>query len=159
MNIKGIPNINPYATLMPKQAQVRNKANKPNEITNPLKKDMVDTVEITNLSHADKVELKRRAALDKVSPKEALMAALATAPNDDDVERSKALAAKFAPIQNKVFSGKKLTPEEKQFLQKHYPEFAATAQVTEQAIEQLRNQVKHYGSKEEVSQLITERKI
>lgn len=47
MNIKGIPNINHYATMMAKQAQVRNKANEPDEKTNPVKKDIVDTVEIT----------------------------------------------------------------------------------------------------------------
>lgn len=159
MNIKGIPDINHYATPMAKQTQARNKANKLDEITNPVKKDIVDTVEITNLSNADKVELERRAALDKVSPKEALMAALTTAPNNDDVERSKALAAKFAPIQNKMFSGKKLTAEEKQFLQKHYPEFATTAQRIEQEIEQLRNQVKHSKSKEDANRLIMEKKI
>lgn len=46
---------------------------------------MVDTVEITNLSDADKVELERRAALDKVSPKEAIIAGLTIALNNDNV--------------------------------------------------------------------------
>lgn len=144
---------------MAKQTQVRNKTNKPDEITNPIKNDIVDTVEITNISDANKIELERRAALDKVSPKEALMAALTTAPNNDDVERSKALAAKFAPIQNKMLSGKKLTAEEKQFLQKYYPEFATTARRIEQEIEQLRNQVRHSKSREDANRLIMEKKI
>lgn len=109
--------------------QARNKENKPNEVTSSFKKGIVDTVEITSLSDSDKAEFERRVALDKISPKEALMAALATAPNNDDVERSKALAAKFAPIQNKILSGKELTSEEKQFLQKYYPGYLATTKI------------------------------
>ncbi len=129
MSIRGIPNTSYYTTMMNKENQARSKGNKSDEVNNSIKKATVDTVEITKLSDSDKAELERRAALDKVSPKEALMAALATAPNNDDVERSKALAAKFVPIQNKILSGQKLTPEEKQFLQKHYPRYLSSARI------------------------------
>lgn len=129
MNIKGISSINHYTIMKEKQNQARNKENRPGKVNNSIKKDMVDTVEITTLSDSDKAELERRAALDKVNPKEALMAALATAPNNDDVERSKALATKFVPIQNKILSGKELTLDEKQFLQKHYPGYLATTRI------------------------------
>ena len=147
------------SNTMSKQSQVENKKNKPIETTNSLKKDMVDTVEITNLSDADKKEIERRVALDKISPKEVLMAALETAPNNDDVERSEKLAAKFVPIQNKMLSGQQLTTEEKQFLQKYYPEFAATAQRIEQEMVQLSNQVKDAKSKEDASRLIMDKKM
>lgn len=117
------------------------------------------TVEITAISAQERAELVRRAALDKVSPQEAFMAALATAPNTEDVERSKELAAKFSPIQAKMLSGKPLTAEEKSFIQEHYPELFAIAQRVEQEVKELRNQVKNSSSKEESNRLISEKKM
>ena len=160
MNINRVSNINQYATMLTKQTQVQNKAHKTTELTaSSAKNNNVDTVEITVISDLEKAELERRAALDKVSPQEALMAALATAPNNEDVERSKELAAKFGPIQAKMLAGKPLTTEEKSFIQKHYPELAAIGQRVEREVQELRNQVKNSNSKEESSRLIMEKKM
>lgn len=122
MNINRLSNTNQYATMLAKQTQVQNKSGNSTKETTPLMKNYnADTVEITGITDQEKAELERRAAVDKVSPNEAFMAALVTAPNNEDVERSKELAAKFRPIQAKVLAGRPLTAGEKSFMQKHYP--------------------------------------
>ena len=74
-----------------------------------------DLVEISSIPEWERGVLEQRAIADSVSPKEALLAALATQPNAKEVEQNKALAAKATAIQNKMLSGKKLTGAEESF--------------------------------------------
>ena len=53
------------------------------------------------------------------------------------------LAAEFTKIQSKMLAGKKLSGEEKKFLQEHYPEHAARAQMIEAEAEQLERSLKN----------------
>lgn len=159
MNINGISNITPYTSMRVKQTALENDTVKYSETAISVKNRIVDTVEIVGISDAEKMELERRAAVDKVTPKEVLAAALASAPNNEDVERSKALSEKFIPIQNKMLAGKPLTPAEKNFMQKNYPEWSAIAQRVEQEVQQLREQIKKSGSSEEANKIIMEKKM
>jgi hypothetical protein len=100
-----------------------------------------------------------QAFCDTVSPGEVLRAFIETDPNRERVERSKALAAKFRPIQDKMLSGKLLTAEEKSFMQEHFPDWIPIIQRIEQEIQQLRNELRHSSSKEEKDRIITEKKM
>ena len=59
----------------------------------------------------------------------------------------------FAKIQNKMLAGKKLSGKEKKFLQEHYPEHAARANMIEAEAEQLERSLKNCKSKDEVQQV------
>ncbi|MDR0325494.1 MAG: hypothetical protein LBI19_05290, partial [Oscillospiraceae bacterium] len=104
-------------------------------------------------------ELERRAELAKISPQEALTAFIETDPNRADVERSKALSAKFIPIQQKLRAGKELTPAEKSFIQEHYPEMYAQAMQIEQEVAQLKAQLRNSNSKEEANKIYMQTKM
>ena len=80
-------------------------------------------------------------------------------PNRAEVERSIELSKKFVPIQNKLFAGKKLSPEEKAFLQEHFPEYYAKAMQIEEEAAQLKKRLRAAGSKEEAAQIYMEAKI
>ena len=124
-------------------------------IQNP---DTGEMVEISSISEKQREEWDYRHEANSVSPQEAMLAFLATAPNSDEVEESKALGAKYAKIQDKMLSGKKLTGKEMSFLQEHYPQAAALASRMEQESEQLEKRLQSSKSKQEAHQIYTEAK-
>ena len=94
-----------------------------------------------------------------VTPQEALLAALATAPHSDEVEENKALAAKAAKMQDKMLSGQALTGEEKSFLRANFPQLADMADCMEQEAEQLKKSLEGSKSKEEKYQTYIDAKM
>ena len=94
-----------------------------------------------------------------VTPQEALLAALATAPHSDEVEENKALAAKAAKMQDKMLSGQALTGEEKSFLRANFPQLADMADCMEQEAEQLKKSLEGSKSKDEKYQAYIDAKM
>ena len=94
-----------------------------------------------------------------VTPQEALLAALATAPHSDEVEENKALAAKAAKMQDKMLSGQTLTGEEKSFLRANFPQLADMADRMEQEAEQLKKSLEGSKSKDEKYQTYIDAKM
>ena len=124
-------------------------------IKNPKTGEMV---ELSSISEETRERWEHHEAIMSVSPQEALIAALASAPNSDDVEAAQALGAKYAKIQDKMLAGKKLTGQEKRFLQEHYPEVAAQAARVEQEVAQLKKKLQGSKSKEEARQIYMDAK-
>jgi hypothetical protein len=108
---------------------------------------------------AMKAELARRAYWNSVSPAEFLRMFEENDPNRASVEQSKALSAKFVPIQQKLLAGKQLSPAEKSFIQEHYPSLYAQAMKIEQEVEQLKTRLQNSKSKEEANQIYLETKM
>lgn len=118
-----------------------------------------DLVEISSIPEWERGVLEQRVIDDSASPKEALLAALATQPNAKEVEQNKALAAKATAIQNKMLSGNKLTDAEKNFLRENFQNLAAMADRMEQEARQLENSLKGSKSKEEANQIYMDAKM
>lgn len=97
--------------------------------------------------------MEERELKQSTTPQEALLAALATAPNSDEVELNKQLAAKATKMQNKLLQGKRLSGEEIRFLREHFPHPAAIADRMEQEVSQLEKGLKGCKSKEEARQV------
>ena len=100
-----------------------------------------------------------RAESQKISINEAYRRFMETAPGNDEVERSKALSAKFIPIQAKMRMGKPLNGEEKAFIREHYPELYAQAMQIEQEIKAFKAKLQTSGSKEESQRICMEAKL
>jgi len=100
-----------------------------------------------------------RAESQKISINEAYRRFMETAPGNEEVERSKALSAKFIPIQAKIRMGKSLNSEEKAFIREHYPELYAQAMQIEQKIQAFKARLKASGSKEESQRIYIEAKM
>gem|GEM_PF-5027690 len=100
-----------------------------------------------------------RAESQKISINEAYKLFMETAPGNDEVERSKALSAKFIPIQAKMRMGKSLTAEEKGFIREHYPELYAQAMQIEQEVQALKAKLQASGSKEESQRIYMDAKM
>jgi len=124
-------------------------------IRNP---DTGEMVELDSVSEWQRDRWERREQANSVSPHEAMIGFMATDPNAESVERSKQMAAKYAPIQQKMLAGKKLTGEEKAFLQENYPAIAAIAERMEQEAEQLERSLQRCESKDEARQVYMEAK-
>ena len=97
--------------------------------------------------------MEEREIKQSTTPQEALLAALATAPNSDEVELNKQMAAKATKMQNKLLQGKRLSGEEIRFLREHFPHLAAIADRMEQEVQQLEKGLKVCKSKEEARQV------
>lgn len=110
-----------------------------------------DLVEISSIPEWERGVLEQRVIDDSASPKEALLAALATQPNAGEVEQNKALAAKATALQNKMLSGNKLTGAEKSFLRENFQNLVEVADRMEQEARQLENSLKSSRSKEETN--------
>ena len=118
---------------------------------------------IRNPSTGEMVELSsvpewQREQANSVSPEEAMIGFMATAPHSEEIELDKQRAAEFTKIQSKMLAGKKLSGEEKKFLQEHYPEHAARAQMIEAEAEQLERSLKNCKSKDEAQQVYMDAK-
>lgn len=118
-----------------------------------------DKVEISSLTDAQVEELNHWHDLQLVSPQEAMIGFLATAPHADEIEENKKLAAKCEKIQNKMLSGQKLKPDEKIFLRENYPELAAKAEQMELQAEQLEKQLKARKSNDAANKIYLEAKM
>lgn len=118
--------------------------NKSGLIKNP---DTGEMVEISTISEKQREEWDRRHDLNYVSPQEAMLGFLATAPHADEIEADQARGAKFSKIQDKMLAGKKITGAELKFLQENYPEMAATAKRMEQEAAQLEQKLKGVKTK------------
>lgn len=112
-----------------------------------------EMVPLSSLSDVEKRNLVERACSKLISPTEAAILFKDADPNAEEIEADKARAAKFRPIQNKMFAGKKLTGQEMNFLREYYPEFATTAERAEaeaKALEQKLNACKNHTDAQRV---------
>lgn len=127
-NFGNLASIKQQAQAVAKRVEAESKARRAEqEATGLMKNADGDMVEISSIPEWEREVLEQREITNSVSPKEALLAALATAPNSEEVEQNKALAAKASAMQNKILSGQKLTGAEKSFLQNNFPNLAAMA--------------------------------
>lgn len=118
-----------------------------------------EMVEISSLTEKQVDELNHWHDIMSVSPQEAMIGFLATAPNSDEVEEDKQRAARMSKIQDKMLAGQKLTNDEKSFMREHYPEMAAKADQMEQVAEQLAKRLQGSKSKKESQQIYMEEKL
>lgn len=118
------------------------------------------TGEMVELSSVPEWKRERweREQANSVSPEEAMIGFMATAPHSEEIELDKQRAAVFTKIQNKMLAGKKLSGKEKKFLQEHYPEHAARAEMIEAQAEQLERSLKSCKSKDEAQQVYMDAK-
>lgn len=123
------------------------------ERTGLIKNENGEMVPISSLSEKEISVLEERELKQSTTPQEALLAALATAPNSDEVELNKQMAAKATKMQNKLLQGKRLSGEEIRFLREHFPHLAAIANRMEQEVQQLEKGLKGCNSKEEARQV------
>ncbi|MGI6752538.1 MAG: hypothetical protein ACOX4U_08055 [Anaerovoracaceae bacterium] len=159
-NFGSLASIKKQAQIVADRVEAESKARKAEqEATGLMKNAKGDLVEISSIPEWEREELERRAIADSVSPKEALLAALATQPNAEEVEQNKALAAKATAMQNKMLSGNKLTGAEKSFLRENFPNLAAMADRMEEEARQLENSLKSSKSKEEANQIYMDAKM
>lgn len=159
-NFGSLASIKKQAQIVADRVEAESKARKAEqEATGLMKNAKGDLVEISSIPEWEREALEQRAIADSVSPKEALLAALATQPNAEEVEQNKALAAKATAIQNKMLSGKKLTGAEKSFLRENFQNLAAMADRMEQEARQLENSLKGSKSKEEANQIYMDAKM
>lgn len=159
-NFGSLASIKKQAQTVAARVEAESKARKAEqEATGLMKNAKGDLVEISSIPEWEREVLEQRAIADSVSPKEALLAALATQPNVEEVEQNKALAAKATVIQNKMLSGKKLTGAEKSFLRENFQNLAAMADRMEQEAIQLENSLKGSKSKEEANQIYMDAKM
>lgn len=159
-NFGSLASIKKQAQAVANRVEAESKARKAKqEATGLMKNAKGDLVEISSIPEWEREVLEQRAIADSVSPREALLAALATQPNAEEVEQNKALAAKATVIQNKMLSGKKLTSAEKSFLRENFQNLAAMADRMEQEAIQLENSLKGSKSKEEANQIYMDAKM
>ncbi len=159
-NFGSLAIIKKQAQTVADRVEAESKARKAEqEATGLMKNAKGDLVEISSIPEWEREVLEQRAIADSVSPKEALLAALATQPNAEEVEQNKALAAKATAMQNKMLSGKKLTGAEKSFLRKNFQNLAAMADRMEQEAMQLENSLKGSKSNEEAKQIYMDAKM
>ncbi|MEG0777734.1 MAG: hypothetical protein RSG55_02685, partial [Oscillospiraceae bacterium] len=152
--------IKKQAQAVANRVEAESKARKAEqEATGLMKNAKGDLVEISSIPEWEREVLEQRAIDDSVSPQEALLAALATAPNSEEVEQNKALAAKATAMQNKMLSGQKLTGAEKSFLRENFQNLAAMADRMEQEAQQLENSLKGSKSKEEANKIYMDAKM
>ena len=124
-------------------------------IRNPSTGEMV---ELSSVPEWQRERWERQEQANSVSPEEAMIGFMATAPHSEEIELDKQRAAEFTKIQSKMLAGKKLSGEEKKFLQEHYPEHAARAQMIEAEAEQLERSLKNCKSKDEAQQVYMDAK-
>lgn len=159
-NFGSLVSIKKQAQTVADRVEAESKARKAEqEATGLMKNAKGDLVDISSIPEWEREVLEQRAIADSVSPKEALLAALATQPNAEEVEQNKALAAKATAIQNKMLSGNKLTGAEKSFLRENFQNLAAMADRMEQEARQLENSLKGSKSKEEANQIYMDAKM
>ena len=125
-------------------------------IKNP---DTGEMVELSSISEETRQKWNDREEILSISPGEAYILFAAADPNAESVERSKALGARCAKIQDKMLAGKKLSGAEKEFLREHFPEMAAKAERMEQEAEQLKKKLQGCTSKEEAQQAYMDAKM
>jgi len=118
-----------------------------------------DMVEISSLTQKEVDWLNDWHDTRLVSPKEAMIGFMATAPHADEVEESKRLGAKCEKLQNKMLQGQKLTGAEKSFLREHYPQLASTADRMEAEAEGLKKKLQGCKSKEAADKAYLEAKM
>lgn len=159
-NFGNLASIKKQAQAVANRVEAESKARKAEqEATGLMKNAKGDLVEISSIPEWEREVLEQRAIDDSVSPQEALLAALATAPNSEEVEQNKALAAKATAMQNKMLSGQKLTGAEKSFLRENFQNLAAMADRMEQETQQLENSLKGSKSKEEANKIYMDAKM
>jgi len=129
------------------------------ERTGLIKNQDGDMVEISSLTQKEVDWLNDWHDAMLVSPKEAMIGFMATAPHSDEVEESKRLGAKYEKLQNKMLQGQKLTGEEKSFLREHYPQLASMADRMEAEAEGLKKKLQGCKSKEAANKAYLEAKI
>ena len=129
------------------------------ERTGLIKNQDGDMVEILSLTQKEVDWLNDWHDAMLVSPKEAMIGFMATAPHADEVEESKRLGAKFEKLQNKMLQGKKLTGAEKSFLREHYPQLASMADRMEVEAENLKKKLQGCKSKETANKAYLEAKM
>ena len=169
MGINGISFSNPFGSLASIRQQAKEIGDRvkresdarkaEQERTGLIKNQDGDMVEISSMTEKEVDWLNDWHDAMLVSPKEAMIGFMATDPNADEVEESKRLGAKYAKLQEKMLAGKKLEPDEKNFLRKHYPELAAKADQMEQQAEQLKQRLSGCKSKEEAQRAYMEAKM
>ena len=125
-------------------------------IRNPENGEMV---ELSSVSQETRDRWEQIEQARSVSPQEAMIGFLETAPHAEEVERSKELGAKASKIQDKMLAGKKLSGEEKKFLREHFPDLAAKAERMEQEAEQLERKLRGCKTKEEAQQAYMDAKM
>ena len=118
-----------------------------------------EMVELSSISEETRQRWNDREEMNSISPGEAYILFAAADPNAEEVERSKALGAKAAKIQDKMLAGKKLTGPEKKFLREHFPDMAAKAARMEQEAAQLERSLQGCNSKEEAQQAYMDAKM
>lgn len=128
------------------------------ERTGLIKNEHGEMVPVSSLTEKEISVLEERELKQSTTPQEALLAALATAPNSDEVELNKQMAAKATKMQNKLLQGKRLSGEEMSFLREHFPHLAAIADHMEQEVQQLEKGLKDCKSKEEARQVYMDAK-
>lgn len=116
-------------------------------------------VEISSLTEKQVESLNHWHDVMLVSPEEAMIGFLATAPHSDEVEEDKQRAARMTKIQDKMLTGQKLTNDEKSFMREFYPEMAAKAEQMEQLAEQVTKRLQSSKSKKESQQIYMEEKM
>lgn len=116
-------------------------------------------VEISSLTEKQVESLNHWHDVMLVSPEEAMIGFLATAPHSDEVEEDKQRAARMTKIQDKMLTGQKLTNDEKSFMREFYPEMAAKAEQMEQLAEQVTKRLQNSKSKKESQQIYMEEKM
>ena len=159
-NFGSLASIKQQAEAVAKRVEAESKARRAEqEATGLMKNANGDMVEISSIPEWEREVLEQREINNSVSPKEALLAALATAPNSEEVEQNKALAAKATAMQNKMLSGQKLTGAEKGFLRDNFPNLAAMADRMEQEVQQLENSLQGSKSKGEANQIYMDAKM
>ena len=118
-----------------------------------------EMVELSSVSQDTRDRWEHIEQARSVSPQEAMLAFLATAPHSDEVEENKALAAKAAKMQDKMLSGQALTGEEKSFLRANFPMLADMADRMDQEAEQLKKSLEGSKSKDEKYQTYIDAKM
>ena len=126
--------------------------------TGLIKNEKGEMVLVSSLTEKEISVLEERELKQSTTPQEAMIGFMATAPHSEEIELDKQRAAVFTKIQNKMLAGKKLSGEEKQFLQEHYPAHAAMAEMIESEAEQLERSLKNCKSKDEARQVYMDAK-
>jgi len=100
-----------------------------------------------------------RESIPKPIPAEIVWGFINSDPNKEEIDRQKAMAAKFQPIDTKMKCGKPLSPEEMKFLREYYPDIYMVAIRVQREREILEIQLRNCNTKEEKLQVITQKKL
>ncbi len=129
------------------------------ERTGMIKNEYGEMVPVSSLTEKERSNLEARTLRKFVSPEEIMIGFLATAPNSDDVERSKILAEKATKLQNKMLAGKSLTGAEKSFLRENnFSGLAAMAERMDAEAKALEQKLKGCKSEKDAQRVFTEAK-